>query len=172
MQPEYDRYRMSRIRDYYKLLCVEKKQVMEKMIEKMKQIIRNEKYCVLATAMNNKPHCSLMAYTSGEDCKRIYMVTHKDSDKYRNLQSNDSVSLMIDTRGNKKDRPAKALTVSGRFLEIKNEEILLNVKKDLLSCHPELEIFLNEEKSCVFSIEIESFLLLDGFTDSYYEILT
>jgi general stress protein 26 len=52
----------------------------EKMIEKIKQIVMDEKYCVLATAMNNKPHCSLMAYTVGEDFKRLYMVTHKDSD--------------------------------------------------------------------------------------------
>ena len=139
------------------------------MIEKMKQIVMNEKYCVLATAMNNKPHCSLMAYTVGEDCKRLYMVTHKDSDKYRNLQINDSVSLMIDTRSNNKEKPSKALTVTGRFLEIDNEDALNRVKYDLKNRHPELNVFLNDDSSCVFSVEIESFLLLDGFTDSYFE---
>ena len=143
-----------------------------KMIEKMKQILMNEKYCVLATAMDNRPHCSLMAYAVGEDCKRIYMVTHKDSDKYRNLQNNESVSLLVDTRGNKKEKPAKALTVTGRFQEIDNEETLSLVRNSLKNSHPDLDIFLNDEASCVFSIEIEAFLLLDGFTDSYFERLT
>ncbi len=141
----------------------------KKMIEKMKQIVMDEKYCVLATAMNNKPHCSLMAYTVGEDCKRLYMVTHKDSDKYRNLQTNESVSLLIDTRGNTKEKSAKALTVNGRFFEVTDEDTLNRVKRDLADRHPGLQVFLNDDSSCVFSIEIESLLLLDGFTDSYYE---
>lgn len=139
------------------------------MIERMKQMIKDEKYCVLATALNNKPHCSLMAYTVDKECKSLYMVTSKDSDKYRNLQTNDSVSLLIDTRASKKGESAKALTVTGRFSQIENEETLSLVKKNLIDRHPELAVFLNDKSSCVFSIKIESFLLLDGFTDSYFE---
>ena len=142
------------------------------MIEKIKQIIRDEKYCVLATAMNNKPHCSLMAYCVSQDCKKLYMVTQKDSDKYRNLETNDSVSLLIDTRGNQKEKTVKALTVTGRFSKIDNEEILARIKGSLKKRHPDLDIFLKDKSSCIFSIEIESFLLLDGFTDSYYEVLS
>ena len=141
------------------------------MIEKIKQMLMDEKYCVLATAMNNRPHCSLMAYTVGEDCKRLYMVTHKDSDKYRNLQTNDAVSLMIDTRSSMKSAKTKALTVTGRFSKISDEETLYKVRKDLLTRHPGLEVFLDNEASCVFSIEIDSLLLLDGFTDSCFESL-
>ena len=139
------------------------------MNEKIKNIVMNEKYCVLATAMNNRPHCSLMAYTVGEECKRLYMVTHKDSDKYRNLQTNDSVSLMIDTRSNNKNKSAKALTVTGRFSQINDDATLNRVKKELVNRHPGLKVFLDNESSCVFSVIIESFLLLDGFTDSYFE---
>ncbi len=139
------------------------------MLEKMKQMVRDEKYCVLATALNNKPHCSLMAYTVDKDCKYLYMVTSRDSDKYRNLETNSSVSLLIDTRASKKGDPAKALTVTGRFSHIENEHDLSLVKKDLIERHPELAVFLNDKSSCVFSIKIESFLLLDGFTDSYFE---
>ena len=130
--------------------------------------IKGEKYCVLATAMNNRPHCSLMAYTAEEDCKRLYMVTHKDSDKYRNLQTNDYVSLLIDTRSNQLEKSKKALTVNGRFSHINDEATLYRVKKELINRHPELKVFLDNESSCVFTVEIESFLLLDGFTDSYF----
>ena len=151
------------------MICPKKNKWQKKMIEKIKQIVMNEKYCVLATAMNNKPHCSLMAYAVGGDCKRLYMVTHKDSDKYRNLQTNESVSLLIDTRGNQKEKSAKALTVNGSFLQINDLETLTRVKETLKNRHPELDVFLNDESSCVFSVEIESFLLLDGFTDSYFE---
>ena len=140
------------------------------MIEKIKQILMDEKYCVLATAMNNKPHCSLMAYCIDEDCKKLYMVTDKDSDKYRNLQANGIVSLMIDTRSSDIGKTAKALTVNGSFKPINDEETINNVKQKLIERHPGLNVFLDKESSFIISIEVESFLLLDGFTDAYYEI--
>ncbi len=139
------------------------------MNEKIKQIITDEKYCVLATALDNKPHCSLMAYAAENDCKKLYMVTGKDSDKYRNLKANDSVSLMIDTRSSLKKEPAMALTVNGRYREITDKDMLTTVKSMLLSRHPGLDVFLDNENSSVFSVEIESVLLLDGFTNACHE---
>jgi nitroimidazol reductase NimA-like FMN-containing flavoprotein (pyridoxamine 5'-phosphate oxidase superfamily) len=142
-----------------------------KMIEKMKKIVMDEKYCVLATAMNNKPYCSLMAYAVEDDCSKIYMVTKKDSEKYKNLKSNKLVSLLIDTRASTNEKSAKALTISGSFSMINDKKILADVKNKLRNRHPDLEIFLINDSSCIFAIEIKSFLLLDGFTDSYLEYL-
>lgn len=139
------------------------------MIDKMKKIVMDEKYCVLATAMNNKPYCSLMAYAVEDDCSKIFMVTKKDSEKYKNLKSNKLVSILIDTRTNTIDKSAKALTITGCFSKIDDEEKLFAVKNKLRNRHPELESFLSSSSSIFFAIEIQSFLLLDGFTDSYFE---
>jgi nitroimidazol reductase NimA-like FMN-containing flavoprotein (pyridoxamine 5'-phosphate oxidase superfamily) len=139
------------------------------MIDKMKQMVMDEKYCVLATAMDNKPYCSLMAYAVEDDCSKIYMVTKKDSEKYKNLKNNKLVSILIDTRTNTIDKSAKALTITGCFSKIDDEKKLFVVKNKLRNRHPELESFLSNVSSIVFAIEVQSFLLLDGFTDSYFE---
>ena len=68
------------------------------MLEKMKNIMRSQDICVLATVSEDKPHCSLMAYLTDDDCRTIYMITHKHTTKYRNLTANPSLSLLIDTR--------------------------------------------------------------------------
>lgn len=141
------------------------------MIEKMKQLVLEEKYCVLATAIDNKPYCSLMAYAVKDDCSKIYMVTKKDSEKYKNLKSNKLVSVLIDTRASTIGKPAKALTITGSYSMINDENILAIVKNKLRKRHPELGVFLNDKSSCVFEVVIETFLLLDGFTDSYYTSL-
>ena len=141
------------------------------MIEKMKQLVMDEKYCVLATAMDNKPYCSLMAYAVEDDCSKIYMVTKKDSEKYKNLKSNKIVSILIDTRASTKEKAARALTITGCFSKIDDEKLRSSVIDKLRNRHPELEIFLNDESARIFAVEIKSFLLLDGFTDSYFEIL-
>lgn len=141
------------------------------MLEKMKQMVMDEKYCVLATAMDNKPYCSLMAYAVEEDCSKIYMVTKKDSEKYKNLRSNKLVSILIDTRANTTGKSTKALTISGCFSRIDDKQAITDVKNKLRERHPELKIFLDNKSSLFFAVEIISFLLLDGFTDSYFETL-
>ena len=88
------------------------------MIEKIKDLIKRKDMCVLATAFDNKPHCSLMAYVTDDDCGAIYMVTGRETTKYRNISANPQVSLLIDTReehpGDSRPK-AQALTVSGVF---------------------------------------------------------
>ena len=141
------------------------------MIEQMKQIVKDDKFCVLATSSDNKPYCSLMAYAPSNDCSRIYMVTRKDSVKFGNLLKNSSVSLLIDTRKNSRDginNKTKALTVTARFCEIRDESEHEKAKNMLLEKHPDLNIFLDDPEACIFAVDISSFLLLTGFSDSCY----
>jgi len=58
------------------------------MLEKMKELVRKKNICVLATVSDYKPYCSLMAYITDATCKEIYMVTHKNTTKFNNLQKN------------------------------------------------------------------------------------
>ncbi len=68
------------------------------MLEKMKHFVRKKNICVLATVSDHKPYCSLMAYITDATCEEIYMVTHKNTTKFNNLQNNPLVSLLIDSR--------------------------------------------------------------------------
>jgi len=142
------------------------------MLEKMKALIKEKDVCVLATTSSDKPHCSLMAYVTDEDCREIYMVTHRQSRKYENLMKNPYVSLLIDTReehlGSR--RPdAKALTVSGTFGKIDDENKRSHVRSKLMDRHPHVEEFLNHPDAEILCIRVESFLLLNGLTDAHYE---
>ncbi len=141
------------------------------MLEKIRGIVKNEKFCVLATSMDNNPYCSLMSYVADDDCRRLYMVTMTDSEKYRNLVSNDSVSILIDTRGSMNDLPVKALTITGRFFEIRDEKRVAEAKEKLQKRHPDLDLFFKGGLSSVFYVEVRSVLLLDGFNRSHFEVI-
>ena len=145
------------------------------MIEQIKQLVKDEKFCVLATVSNNKPYCSLMAYVSEEECRKIYMATLRNTVKYRNLIQNPMVSLLIDTRTKAFDNHVnemKALTITGQFAEVSKRSRRMEVHDMLLQRHPYLGVFIDHPESSLFSVEIHSFLLLNGFTDSYYEIVS
>jgi nitroimidazol reductase NimA-like FMN-containing flavoprotein (pyridoxamine 5'-phosphate oxidase superfamily) len=142
------------------------------MLDKMKALVREKDMCVLATVSNNRPHCSLMAYVANDACTEIYMVTFKDTKKYRNLRENPWVSLLIDTREEDRGsrRPeAKALTVTGVFEQIGDDSMRLQIREALMRRHAQLEGFADQPDAEVFSIRIHSFLLLDGLTNSHFE---
>ena len=69
------------------------------MLEQMRSLVCANDTCVLATAGGNRPHCSLMAYTSDDTGTHIYLITLKDSLKYRNITENRSVSARVSVRG-------------------------------------------------------------------------
>lgn len=142
------------------------------MIEMMKKLAKEKGICVLATVSGEAPHCSLMSYTTDDDCTEIYMATHRATRKFKNLMENPAVSLLIDTREEHKGshRPqTKAMTVSGVFKRLKDNQKEAWARARLLNRHPHLREFLAHPDAEVICIKIRSFLLLDGLTDARFE---
>ncbi len=143
------------------------------MLEAIKTLIQNSDVCVLATVADGAPHCSLMSYSTDDACREFYMITLTDSKKYRNLQGNSAVSLLIDTREEDVDHRRKdirALTVGGvvRTLEEdpREEERIL---RQLLERHPHLREFAESGKAKVVAVRARTFQLLDGVSRSHFE---
>lgn len=139
------------------------------MLETIEKIIRSNDLAVLATCVDNKPHCSLMAYVPHEDCRTIYMLTNKESRKFRNISANSKVSLMVDNRlDDQVSRPAiKALTIGGTCAPAAQEE-QERIKKLMLQKHPQLETLSSLENTIAIEVRSESFLLLDGVNEAFF----
>ena len=144
------------------------------MLEKMKDIVKGNDLCVLATVSEGKPHCSLMSYISDDMGHEIYLVSHKKTKKYNSLMENPTVSLLIDTREEEKGQRRiyiKALTVIGEFQTIKDPEKKDLIRAKFLKIHSHLTDFLNDPGAELFSIKIRSFQLLDGVKDAFFETI-
>ena len=144
------------------------------MLEKMEAMVRDHDVCVLATASEGEPHCSLMAYLPDESCREIYMVTHRSTKKYSNLIQNPAISLLIDTRASRSDgsqSEAEALTVAGVFEEIEDQERLRRVRAEFLKRHPGMDSFVTHPDAVMMCIKISSFLLLEGLMEAHFETL-
>jgi nitroimidazol reductase NimA-like FMN-containing flavoprotein (pyridoxamine 5'-phosphate oxidase superfamily) len=144
------------------------------MLEEMKTLIREKDVCVLATVADGEPHCSLMSYVTDDDCREFFMITHRNTKKFRNLLQNGSVSLMIDTReedvGQERAK-VRALTVSGTFQTIENREKESLFRDKLLARHPHLKEFANSNEAQIFCVRAKTFQLLLGLSDSFFEII-
>ena len=142
------------------------------MLEKMKALVKEKDICVLATVSGAEPHCSLMSYVTDDHCREIYMVTHKNTKKYRNLKENPLACLLIDTReehSGARCSEAKALTIGGMFQEIEGEGKKETIRARLLERHPNLRDFAHNPGAKILCFKITSFMLLNGLTDAHFE---
>ncbi len=145
------------------------------MLEEMKSLIRAKDVCVLATSSGKQPHCSLMSYVTDEDCREFFMISSLETKKFRNLLENHAVSLLIDTREEdvgRKREGVRALTISGFFQEIENREKEMFYRDKLLARHPHLKAFMESDAAHVFCIKAQSFQMLKGISESYFEEIT
>lgn len=115
----------------------------------------------------NYPHTSLMTYLTEDDGAKIHMITSTQTKKWKNLLFNQNVSLLIDTRESDND-PIKALTVKGKYVPSEDKDLLM---KRLVLRHPVLKGFAEQKDAELFTIQVQSFQLLEGINDLYYIVL-
>jgi nitroimidazol reductase NimA-like FMN-containing flavoprotein (pyridoxamine 5'-phosphate oxidase superfamily) len=144
---------------------------MTSMLDTMRNLLRAGDSCVLATCADGRPHCSLMAYLTDDAVTMVYMVTLKQTKKYRNFLQNPHASLLVDTRNEQHvtgRAGIQALTVAGTFQPVaekmKKEQILGKMGEK----HPHLQELLADEDAAPFAIKIESFLLLEGALNAHF----
>lgn len=138
------------------------------MLDSVKELLQDNALCVLCTAGEGIPHCSLMTYVLSEDLKTVYMVTFRDSRKYRNLLENSTVSLLIDNRQRlafSSEEPVASITFEGihkQLNPVEGERARLH----FADRHVELNEILKNPDCVIFGIELKTFLLLNGPVDS------
>ena len=140
-------------------------------LNKIKDLLKAGDLCVLATCAEGNPHCSLMAYITDHAVAMVYMVTLKQTQKYKNLLRNPQISLLVDTR-HEQARSAQpqiqALTVSGVFQPIAEENEKQRIFAAIAERHPQLRELMANPDAEPFAIKIHSFLFLDGALDAQY----
>lgn len=131
----------------------------------IKSLIKSRRHCVMATVNKTQPYCSLMTYITDEKVSCVYMVTHRNSRKFANLNTNPQVSLLIDTREKKQ---SQAMTVMGLFRELNTPSEAEKIRENFFNDHPHMKTFIDHPESTVICIQIKSVLLLNGLEDAHY----
>ena len=129
----------------------------------IRQVLSANRFAVLATVSEGKPHSSFVAYTASGDSLQLIFATYCHTRKYANLKQNNQVSMLIE---NSKDRSTDitVLTATGKACEVDaaDGEALLQTH---LRQHPELNDFLLSSECAVFRVDVEAYQLVLGIDD-------
>lgn len=135
-------------------------------MEEIRDIVLGSRLCVLATLAGDRPYTSLMRYVANDACTKIYLITHQNTNKYRNILQNFHVSLLVDTRLEAPLQAISALSMDGIAVPVSDPEAQAALKERFVARHPDMEGFVRHPEMAVVCVEIQAFLLLNGIENA------
>jgi nitroimidazol reductase NimA-like FMN-containing flavoprotein (pyridoxamine 5'-phosphate oxidase superfamily) len=125
-----------------------------------------QKLAVLSTHEAGQPYSSLVAFVATEDLKHLYFATARNTRKYRNLDIDPRVSMLMDSRSNTNSdiHTTIAVTVTGTAAEVQGQE-KNEVEGLYLSRHPYLRDFIGAESCALMRVAVETYYLVSHFQE-------
>jgi nitroimidazol reductase NimA-like FMN-containing flavoprotein (pyridoxamine 5'-phosphate oxidase superfamily) len=129
-------------------------------------IIKASGFAVLATVGNCQPHASLIAITPIKGVHHLVFATYRNTTKYRNLELNSRVALLIQSRVvNLKDAERSiVLTIIGQTEEISIPGNTATYQEHLKR-HPEMSSFMRSPDCTLILFKAQSYQLVHGIDD-------
>ncbi len=136
----------------------------EPLRSKLSNILRNQRIAVLGVSRNDDPYSCLVAFVATEDLRNLIFATMRARKKYRYMEANPRVSLMIDNREHKPTdyTDTTSITVVGTAQEIRDTE-RSDYAALLLRKHPALTDFVESEDAAIMEVQVRDMYVVDNF---------
>jgi uncharacterized pyridoxamine 5'-phosphate oxidase family protein len=127
---------------------------------RIRDLFKSQTLAVLATFFESQPYCNLVAFVGTNDCKFMIFATNRNTSKYKNLQKNHQVSLLIDDRTNLNGDFGKnvAITALGLAEEVSPQEKPY-LAELLISKHPGIASFIKGSDNTLFKVRISDYIV-------------
>jgi uncharacterized pyridoxamine 5'-phosphate oxidase family protein len=127
--------------------------------ELLREIVSTQYFAVLNTIGQGLPHSNLVSFAATVDLKSLVFVTGRNTRKYRNVQDNHNVSLLIDNRTNRPSDTSQATAIAAIGIareEIDNRSLLRDI---FLARHPQLRHFVEAPDSAIMLVTIRKYIV-------------
>ena len=132
----------------------------------LQEFLASQRSAVLATTENGQPYLSLMAFAATDDLQYLLVATYRATRKYRNIEADSRVALLVDNRTNQPSDTAQAtaITALGRAKEaaVGEKDRFLGI---YLAKHPHLQEFVSSPDCALIKVEVEKYLLVSKFQE-------
>ena len=128
--------------------------------ELLRQVVVAQYFAVLTTLNNQQPYSNLVAFAVSDDLQHIIFATNRNTQKYRNILTNDKVAVLIDNRSNSQSDFAEALAITalGTASELRGDRSGKLVQS-YLDRHRSLADFLQRHDTAVISVRVTDYIL-------------
>lgn len=127
--------------------------------ELLREVVSTQYFAVLNTIGQGLPYSNLVSFAATDDLRSLVFVTGRNTRKYRNIQDNHNVSLLIDNRTNKPSDTSRAtaIAVVGTAREDVDDKSLL--RDVFLARHPQLRHFVEAPDNAIMLVTIRKYIV-------------
>ena len=131
--------------------------------QKLEALFDSQPIAVLNTSSDD-PYSCLVGFKITDDFQYLIFSTMRDRLKYRQIQTNPRVSLMIDDRSDKNHDFEKttSVTLIGSAKDIRGSE-RQDYADILLQKHPVLDEFVNHADCAIIRVSIDKMYVVSNF---------
>lgn len=136
-------------------------------IESIKMMLKNEAFGVLATNAKNESYTSLISFVINEAATFLAFSTPIDTRKYKMIENDENISLLIDNRSANLDdiNNIVAITIIGKARILKEKEERRKWSEILIAKHNYLDDFICADTSAIILVEISKYHYVSSFQE-------
>jgi nitroimidazol reductase NimA-like FMN-containing flavoprotein (pyridoxamine 5'-phosphate oxidase superfamily) len=125
----------------------------------LREVVGTQYFAVLNTLGQGLPYSNLVSFATIEDLRSLVFATRRNTRKYRNMQENHNISLLIDNRANQPSDTshAVAVTVVGTAREEIDDRSTFQAM--LLARHPQLWDFVEAPDSAIMVVTVQEYVI-------------
>ena len=130
------------------------------------EMLNSQQLGVLATCGSKYPYATIVGFAVTDDLSIILFATFRDTHKYRNMQADPHVSILMDNRSNRVEdfSSAQALTILGTAEDVCEDEES-EFKSLYLQRHPHLREFISDPNCALMKVKVDKYILVSRFQE-------
>ena len=128
------------------------------------RVLNSQKIAVLGTSKDGEPYSCLVGFAITDDLSELVFATMRERLKYKQMQANPRVTLMIDDRDvqNSDFNDTTSLTVVGSAQDVKGDD-RSKYASLLLKQHPVLSEFVSAPDCAVMRVKVDKIYVVSEF---------
>jgi general stress protein 26 len=124
------------------------------------ELLRMQRFGVLATDNVGKPHNCLVAFAEENNLKCLLFATDRNTRKFRDVKVNPNVAILIDNRSNSESDLSNAIAVTARgSAQEASIEEHKQFAKLYLAKHPYLADFVSSPETALIKIIVNEYIV-------------
>ena len=128
----------------------------------LRRVMTTQYFAVLNTAGGGLPRSCLISFAAADDLKSLVFVTRRDTQKYRDIQENQEVSLLVDNRTNKPADVYEATAIEVIGTAHEDTDNSSDLKGVLIGRHPQLQQFAEAPDNAFILVRVREYVI-SGF---------
>lgn len=131
----------------------------------IQKIFASESFGVLATKGHGECYTNLISFATSDDLTKIAFATPRKTRKFKMIEENKNVSILIDNRSNSEHNlnDIVAITSLGKGRVLREKDEISKWSKKLLDKHSYLDDFIKAPTSAIILVDISKYYYVTSF---------